>query len=34
MSEHKNKKVSIQINKNVTINNQREKNPRIIRQNI
>lgn len=34
MSEHKNKNVSMQINKNVTINNQREKNPRIIRQNI
>ncbi len=27
MSEHKNKKVSMQINKNVTINNQREKTP-------
>lgn len=27
MSEHKNKKVSMQINKNVTINNQREKPP-------
>lgn len=34
MSEHKNKKVLMQTNKNVTINNQREKNPRIIRQNI
>ncbi len=34
MSEHKNKKVSMHINKNVTINNQRKKNPRIIRQNI
>lgn len=34
MSEHKNKNVSMKMNKNVTINNQREKNPHIIRQNI
>lgn len=27
MSEHKNKKVSMHINKNVTINNQRKKIP-------
>lgn len=27
MSEHKNKKVSMHINKNVTINNQRKKSP-------